>query len=343
MKKFLRSILVEEWVALVGFFVLVGVNAIFFDFDSIGKTLGLILRYFTFGAPAYATFFLFVYFLFLWKFYHLLAQIVIKRLVNKEKVVPGSGRRLWGLFIKPIRLLMPLVIVAAPFSLLLSNLNYALRFSGKDWLLVVWDRAITKSVPFISVANALSADWLAVVLKYFYISLAGVMSVGLILLFIYGPKRLYRQAVLSFILSLLLALPFFAAVPCQDPHNYFVRNLRGHNISNQMQATLAGYTPGARAVIEANKIATAETVANKDNAVPVSCFPSMHSIWTLLTVYFLFLLWPWTLVGSLPWLILSLTGGIYFGQHYFVDYLAGVVIFLVCVTLSRLLLRMKEQ
>ena len=80
-----------------------------------------------------------------------------------------------------------------------------------------------------------------------------------------------------------------------------------------------------------NAIVDAETDKSRDNAVPISCFPSMHATWGMFIVYY-FARWRRkTLYFTVPWCILMLLGGLALGQHYLVDYMVAIPVMILCV------------
>ena len=60
----------------------------------------------------------------------------------------------------------------------------------------------------------------------------------------------------------------------------------------------------------------------------------MHATWSLLAVYYLARIWRWTLLVSIPWALLLMTGGIFLAQHYVVDYLAAAVVAALAIALA---------
>ncbi|MDQ5982860.1 MAG: putative primase/helicase, partial [Patescibacteria group bacterium] len=72
-------------------------------------------------------------------------------------------------------------------------------------------------------------------------------------------------------------------------------------------------------------------------------FPSDHAVWAILTLYILYLLTPWSLILSIPWVFCVLSGGVYFGQHYVVDYIAGILVAIICIVGSNQLILRKNE
>jgi len=331
---------IEERVALLAMVILVGMNAVLYQPSATGQIATRMIEYFGFGEPFYVFFFLFLCGLYAWKFCWRFAQLSVNSILHRQPIPSGSGREMLGLFVEPLRRFAPLAVISASFYTLLGNLSFSLRLSGRDELLASLDRTLTGGAPFIALANAFQSPMMVTLLKHAYLSLSIVMSATLIILFSSTKRlRLYRQLVLAFIISLMLAFPFFVAMPCQDPYHTFVSNTRGRTHSPAMQAALLSYAPSDYAAETTRTIAASEESPEKDNAVPISCFPSMHATWSMLSVYFLFLLFPASLIVTLPWITFLLMGGITFGQHYLIDYVMALPIAAASVAVSAWLLR----
>lgn len=335
-----RVLKTEEWITLGVSGGILFINLFFYSQGvSLKDALFWILYYFTFGDPFYALFLIFAYLFFLGKFYLLLASLVTGRVLEKKAFPRGSAKRLIRLFFHPFRVVAPLVITGLFFTLLLSNANYALRFATKDMVLFRLDQTLFGSSPFLWLPTMFFHPFFMNLFRYAYFSLAFAMSGMFILFFLVSRENLFRKIVVSFLLSLILSFPLFYVFPCQDPSHYFVQNLRANTFPKDVQDLRDAYSPspGARALIE--KIDKSEEDTTQDNAVPISCFPSMHAIWGLFVVFFLARARKWSLALTLPWLILLLTGGLYVAQHYAVDYLVALPVAAASMLLAELLLR----
>lgn len=305
---------------------------------SLRETIFLMARYFTFGYPFYNLFFFFIYLAYFWKFYVKLASALSDKILEKKPFPKGIAREFFGLALEPVRLLAPLVVVGLTFYTLLSHISYELRFEGKDALFLKADAWLFGVVPFLWLPTILSSSFFSALFQIAYLSLGAVMSAALALLFLLSRPLLFRKAVLAFIISIILGYPFFYFFPCQDPNNYFLRNLRGNSFSKEITQTLQAYHPSDATAGFIQRIGNAETNEERDNTVPISCFPSMHAVWAFFVIYFLALVRRWSLALTIPWTALLLAGGVYFAQHYVVDYLAAVPISIVSVYMAGLLL-----
>lgn len=339
-----KKIRIEEWVALCAGSAALITNAVVYGtFASPMEIIERMLRYFTFGDQFYWLMFVMVYGLYLWKFYWFLARIVGDRLIYHTPFPRESARTLIRYFVEPVRAVLPIVIISVSFYGLLGNMSYVLRFSGYDFWFLAFDRAFTGVIPFIALPELFSLPWFYIPVRIAYYSLSGVMGATLGFLFLY-PKTQYifRRALVAFIVSISISYPLFALFPCQDPHNYFIRNVRGGHFTPDVEARLQSYNPPAPVWSSLERMGRVETNEDRDVTVPVSCFPSMHATWAMLIAYFLFRVWRKSLYLTIPWILLLLTGGIYYAQHYVVDYIAAIPIVIISLCVSFLFLRFEE-
>lgn len=337
-----KKIRIEEALALSASGIVWAINILTYENTlQFSRAAALMLRYFSFGDPFYGLFFGFIYFFFLAKFYLYIVKVVSEKIIKKKTIPKGAARQLVFYFLEPLRIVIPLALVALSFYTLLGNMSLELRFSGRDIMFWRIDEIVFGSNSFIWLPTYIAADTLRVLLQYAYFSLPVVMSVTLATLFYASRQNLFRKAIISFMLSLIVAFPFFYAFPCQDPNNFFLSNIRNNSFPEDISRTLVAYSPSIETKKIIERISNAEADEENDNAVPISCFPSMHATWSFFIVYFLFRLRKWTLFVTLPWTILLLLGGLYFAQHYAIDYLVAIPVAAASIFLAGLLLRLE--
>ena len=335
-----RVLKTEEWVALAVCGGALLANILLYAHGvSLKDALFWMLYYFTFGDPFYALFFIFVYFFFLGEFYLLLSSLVTARVLGKKPFPSGSAKRLGRLFLRPLRFIAPLAFTGLFFPLLLSNTDYALRLASNDTLFFHLDRLLLGNSPFFSLPALFPQHIFISIFQYAYFSLSFVMSGMLAILFLVSRENLFRKAIVSLLLSLAIAFPFFYALPCQDPSHYFLENMRGNAFPKDVEQLRSAYRPSSDALALIKRIDESETDKERDNAVPVSCFPSMHAVWSFFVVFFLARVRKWSLALTLPWVTLVLTGGLYVAQHYAVDYVVALPVAAASIWLAGLLLR----
>ena len=345
LRSFLRAVRIEEWIAIISAWTALMVNVlVYHESFSVLGIARLMLKYLTFGEPYYWILFLTIYLLYIWKFYWLFAKLISGRILKKEPFPEGSSRELIRCFLEPLRIGLPFVLIAVSFYGLLGSLNYNLRFSGQDLALLAADRALTGVIPFLYLPAVIVSPLWAYVLKYSYYSLAIVMGATMGVFFIMRKTwRIFRQTLIAFIFSLVIGFPIFAQVPCQDPNNYFIRNLRGNTFSKDITEALNNYRPLPQVQQSIEKIGNAETNEARDWSVPISCFPSMHAVWAFSVIYFLAVIRRKSLFFSIPWVVLLLIGGIYYAQHYVVDYIIALPVAALSIWLSYGTLKLEKR
>lgn len=342
MFKFLRLIRIEEWVALASSGVVTLINILVYRNNfSVGGTTFLMFKYFSFGTPFFEVFFLFIWGFCFWRLYLWLVRAAQSVIDKNGMPLKESFERFILEILSALRVFAPFIVVSIAFYQLLDNFSYQLRFKGADMFLASLDQKLFGEYPFVWLATAFHQSWFSWLMFYIYIYLSVVLSGVFILLFFFSSNLLFRRAILSFIIILVIAFPLFYFLPCQDPNNYFLRDIRGYSFTPEVSVILKSYAPSVLTAGYISQIAEAETNAKQDNAVPVSCFPSMHATWSLLIVYFLAKLWKRSLFVSLPWLAFLLLSGIYLAQHYVVDYVIAVPVAVIGLFIANFLIRQK--
>ncbi len=338
--KIIKAISIEFWLSILLAILAQFINVFFYqNVFSVKGVLQWMIRYFTFGNAFFVWFFLFIYLLFLAKFYIKLVKITSNYLLNSTPPSSLERKDLFYQLFRPFYLLAPITIATGPLWTLLGNMSYGLRFTRIDELFLRADFAIFSAYPFIFLPTKFANEYVVSLLKSAYFSLAFIMSANLILLYLLKKEGLFRQAILTFLISIVIGFPLFFTFPCQDPGNYFLRNLHGRSLSPEVHQAIKEYHPSIITSQIVRQIAQAETNVEKDNTVPISCFPSMHAVWGMFVIYFLFKLAPFSLAITIPWLLLLLTGGVYFAQHYVVDYIVAIPVAIASLFLANLLLR----
>ncbi len=338
--KFSAKIRPEEWLAALVAVVAVWLNvAVYHQQVSLPEALIAMVQFFTFGEPFYGLFFIAIYGLALFDFYQALALVVNQWLWHHQPPTKAAGRDLLKKLFKPIRVILPIAITALPMYQLLAHFSYQWRLSSQDIILAKADQQFIGGLLFIYLPTKFVALWLTKLLRWACLSLSIILCAMLTLLFLLKQERLLRLMIAAVVWSFILAYPFFYYLPCQDPYHAFIENNRRQTIPSAIQTELAGYHPSAVTQNLAKQIAIAETNTEHDNTVPVSCLPSMHAVWALIVIYFLARLSRWTIGPSLLWLVVMLAGGLYFAQHYLVDYVVAIPIAMLSIGLAYWLLR----
>lgn len=342
--RWIKKINAEIILALaIGFFAVI-INAVHYhNAASLAQALHWIVNYFSFGNPFFVWFFFFIYLVFLQQFYVKLVGVVSEYIFNHQTPSASDARQLCYYLVKPLYVLFPLAIVTGPMFTLLSSISYELRFSGLDKKFLDADFLIFGHYFFIELPSYWQSRAITFVLKDSYMSLALIMSALLGFLYLWKEQVLFRQAILAFLASLALTYPLFYLFPCQDPSHYVIQGLRHYPVSKEVKEAFKMYKPSVLAAQIVKTIDDAETDASRDNTVPISCFPSMHAVWAYFIIYFLARVSVWSLLFTVPWTFLVLTGGLYFAQHYAVDYLIAIPVALASIFVANFLLRLEKK
>jgi hypothetical protein len=316
---------IEEITAIVVAMLFFLLNIVIFP-ESLDLRQGFLImvRYFTFGSPYFKYFFFVVYCVLIFKFIVALVRIGVCSTIEKRPPLLSEIFALLTAVFKPFRILAPLVFVPNFAYTFLANMSVSLRFDAHDQFFLVFDHAITGFYFFFDLSRLITMPEITNLLFIFYTSLTLAFPFLFLVLFFRKNPHTYREALIAYMLSLVIAYPFFALLPCQDPHNYFTRNLRGDVFEKDISTLTEGFQPTATLQKHLDTISKSETMTTRYNAVPISCFPSMHAVWGMLIVYYLAHWRRRTLFLAMPWCILMLFGGLMLGQHYLVDYVASI-------------------
>lgn len=344
LKQFAANIRREEWLAIILFIVVMSINIFVYNQQiSLLEAFRAMVYYFTFGEPFYGLFFLVVYSLALFDFYKGLSEMFYAWIVKQRPPTREVFKDLFKKLLRPLRVIIPIALTTLPFYQLLSHFSYELRFVGKDIILATADQNLIGGLLFVYLPTQFTAIWISKLVYYAYLSLSIAISALLAWLFLLKKEMLFRLAVSAFIFSFVFSFPLFYVMPCQDPVHFFVQNDRGNIIPPSIATEMAGYQPSEFTKARITKIGLSEVRENRDNAVPVSCFPSMHAVWSLIVIYFLARISRWTILLSIPWLAVNLAGGLYYAQHYLVDYIVAIPIAMISIGAAYLLFKFKTK
>lgn len=266
---------------------------------------------------------------------------LIKRKVFDRQPFPLEDlRKLIHLSGSYFRTFIPFILVPIATYQLLIKISFQLRFSALDPMFFNWDEKIFGGQAFLFLPSFFTDPVFTRLFPGAYASLPIAISLTMITLYIKSPNNLFRKMIVAYIVSILIGMPFFYAFPCQDPNNYFIRNIRNYSFSSEVSTRISQYAPNDLTRESIKKIFNSETNNGRaDNTVPVNCFPSMHATWSLLVVFFMALVWRPTLFLTVPWAIFLLTGGLYLAQHYAVDYLAAIPVIAASILLGKILIK----
>lgn len=164
------------------------------------------------------------------------------------------------------------------------------------------------------------------------------MGMTLLLLLFVKRDNLLRLAITTFVFSNIFAYPFFYLLPAPGPLYSFIINVRNIDLPDDISNAIKKYNPSVHTVKTTKSIMEYFVNKDRDNTGAVSSLPSMHATWALISAYFLWRFKRITLIFTIPWVILMLTGGLYFSLHYFIDYIAAIPIAILSILFSNLLI-----
>lgn len=344
LKKLLLHIKPEEWLALSFVFVFLGINVLVYQYElSVKQALHLMAKYFTFGDPIYGVFFAFVWLFFFGRLYFFLVDLLKQKIFNRQPFSFDDFKKVVYLSGSHFRTFIPLILVPIASYQFLTSISFQLRLSALDPMFFSWDEKIFGGQAFLFLPSFFTDPVFTRLFSVAYSSLPIAISLTMIALYIKSPNNLFRKMIVAYIVSIMIGMLFFYNFPCQDPNNYFLKNIRHYSFSPEVSAQINQYSPNQLTKETTQRISDSETQEEADNTVPVSCFPSMHATWSLLAVFFIALLWRPSLFMTVPWILLLLTGGLYFAQHYAVDYLVAIPIALVSIGAGWALIGLKKS
>ena len=300
-------------------------------------------QYFTFGEPMYGLFFAFIWIFFFGRLYFFLINLLKRKIFNRQPFKREDIKQFVYFCGSHFRVLIPLILVPLAAYQFIAVISYHLRFSALDPMFFGWDEKIFGGQAFIFLPSVFKNQTMTLLFSNAYSILPIMISLTMIVLYLKSPDNMFRKMLAAYVISIFIAMPFFYSFPCQDPNNYFLKNIRGRSFPTKVYAQLNQYSPNQLTKEVTQKISDSETHNEAVNAVPVSCFPSMHAAWSLLVIFFLASVWRPSLFLTVPWTLLLLTGGLYFAQHYAVDYLMAVPVVLASILLGGILIRPKKS
>lgn len=320
-----KNLFIEEKLAVAFCVLVVWINAYFYP-QSISwfEALRSLVFFITLGQPYYSLFFVFIYLLILLKTHRTMTNL----LANKSVFLKDRLNRFIRETVFLVRPIVFLVLVTMPTYRLLANISWQRQDASIDALFGFLDYQLTGTLPFVWLVQTFKTWNFSEIMYYSYFSLTFVMD-GVLAWFVVSKRKILLRLFLSaFLFSNIIAYPMFYMFPCKAPSLAYVLpnqekyNYPAHALKRVEQVTYA--TP---------------TMINGVKVFPISCFPSLHAVWSFFVIYVLYLVKKWTLVFSIPWSFMMLAGGLYLAQHYLVDYLVAIPVAIICLVFSGKLIK----
>lgn len=150
-------------------------------------------------------------------------------------------------------------------------------------------------------------------------SMSLFMGISVFAFYLLLNKKEFFKYIFAIFISALIALPLWYFFPINSPNNFYLSKTaqpQGYNIPEN--------------VLQLQKEIREEQKTN----TPISTFPSMHTTWGILMVYYLYKTYKKSLIVSGVWLFFMILGTFYLAQHYLVDILIAFPIAFITIFLS---------
>ena len=159
-----------------------------------------------------------------------------------------------------------------------------------------------------------------------YTNLSTIISIIFILLLIKNIDLL-RRFITAFFVVVMISIPLWYSFPALTPSEMYKNNVTTTTIDENIKNTISFYLEKT-SPRNSRLIDTISNIGSKpeEGYYSVSTFPSMHTAWGLLVLYFSFLIWAPFGIATFFWYILNIIGAMYTLEHYAVDIVSGVII-----------------
>ncbi len=314
-------------------FALDGLNFSFFD------SVFPVLRYISFSLPKSLGFYIFLLLcvvVFSLTFI-LLTSFLSKKFLKGNLITYNKDtmRKTASVF---LHFFILACITFLPSMAFITKASILFQQNAADILFWKMDQTVLGFQPFLTLPEIIGNFWATEILWTMYASLLYVAIFLFFYFFFVSREYLFRILFIALILGFYLPTPFFINFPCLDPGNYFFDNIHQNEIPTEIQGTISQYPKDealAGKYISDLQKSERNYCGSGDPVVPISCFPSMHAIWGYICALILFMYNRRTLALSSTWLVLMLTGGVFFAQHYFIDYVVAIPFAVLSVALGK--------
>jgi len=358
-KKILQSIRIEEYVLFIisvvimsCYLILNGFKSGFTDFFNSGfKNLAAGVKYFSF-------IFIFIYIYIFYKFYlytiNWLNPFVEKKKSFKESIFllknsfKNISKKIKKILFFNLVILRPLVIVSiflGMIIILLGLLAVLLRGKFIDSLLMDMDNKLFGFYPFLG--SYYQVELLLKIIPFLifgYLFLGSMMGITWIILYFNKERKLFSEYIIAMTLAVVIALPVWMIYPANSPRhlNNIYNPQRISQIYNKVDEDINNTINGNE--LDVRIFNFHENIGiGRDDVIPISTIPSMHVVWALLILYYLYRFNKRTIFLTLPWNFLSTFGAVYLGQHYFMDVIASFPVAIAVIFITNVLVKMEKK
>ncbi len=238
-----------------------------------------------------------------------------------------------------LQLAFPVILNLLLLSRLVGYLNMANRNRLIDPKLASIGRFLTGTYPFLSLETVKYPGWLidGVEISFLNLPLILLLTAGITYV---KSRKTFSKYVIAFLLTIVLMLPVWLAVPAMSPQDRFIDNVYHLKDPPQIENALKHFSPVPR--VEAFLKLERRSKAGLE-VMPTTTFPSSHAAWAAIALVYLAEASPLTAVLLSPFLLLSTFGTFYLAQHYLVDVPAGILMGLAAAAISSLLFRRLKE
>jgi len=228
---------------------------------------------------------------------------------------------------------------------MLGLLAIQLKNNLIDGLLMDLDNKLFGFYPFLG--SYYQIDILLKLIPFFiisYLALGFMMGLIWVILYLSKNKELFYKYVIAMTLAVMIGLPIWMSYPANSPRHL-------NNIYNP-QRIIRDYNSvdiAVKEIVTNNKfdyriLNFQEDIGiGRDDVIPISTIPSMHVVWALLILYYLYKISKRTIFFTLPWNFFSTVGAVYLGQHYFMDVVIAFPVAIIAIYFANVLVKMEKK
>lgn len=226
-----------------------------------------------------------------------------EKIANKLTQVPKIDLRDF------LRTFFFVLLAFSTFTIALGALTLSCQNRLMNQEFFIWEEQFFGVQPFIwfhTLANPFYhlMYLLSEVIIQCFMSFSMMVGVTLIILYIWGKKKDFLAYVAAGFIGCIMGFFFWYAYPINSPNNFYIDHNKMPGEFNPPQ----------------NVLDLQAEIRDDQRAIhPISTFPSMHTMWAIMIVYYLAKVKKEILYLGVPWLVFLILGTAYLAQHYFVD------------------------
>ncbi len=284
-------------------------------------------------------FFIFVGIYFIWK---IIGKLLENYFFEKDKmIVTKSKKQIISITIGVLLIiLLSSIYIVLSFKIMSPNIDEHVISRNNNYLMEI-DHSIFGVYPTIWLQQSNNElkpiiDMIVPFLIKIYFSLTLIINIMLFTLFIV-KTRLCIHFICAFFLCPIFSMPFWYLFPATSPVIAYWEPILFHEISTNIEVALSTYSP----IFELEDIMQYVVnfrISERDTALFVTTIPSIHIAWGFLLAYYLTKLSKILIFVAIPLFIANSISTIITMQHYAIDTVAGVLIAILAIYVTKLIL-----